>query len=292
MSYVPRLVLAPSDAGAPPAPSPDTPGVNTWRNKRGGVVATGFRDGSVHWMHWPYLAAYRFSSDQPDVITAFPARGAPLDALRDTYRRSVVPMALQALGFEALHASAVLMPRGVVALFAASETGKSTLAYGLAECGFRHWGDDSLLIEPMSSPLMSRRLPFDIRLRPESSAFFDARPASDDDGGPLSALPDRAPVAALCLLTRDDLPPDNPVAVRRLDPVRAFSSLIAHAHCFNPHDDVRRNAMLRHYLDITARVPVFEVVFRPVLADVPAVARAVVEGLGPIAVAEPVSSTQ
>ncbi len=291
MSYVPRLVLAPANAGAPPAPIPDTPGVHTWRNTHGGVVATGFTIGAVHWMHWPHLAAYRFSACEPDVVTAFPVPGAPLDILQDTYVRSVMPMALQALGYEALHASAVLMPEGVVGFLAASETGKSTIAYGLAQAGYSQWGDDSLLFDPALPPPRSRRLPFDIRLRPPSSAFFQPRSKPEEPASAIP-LPETGVVAALCLLSRADLPPHQPALVRRLDPVRAFSALIAHAHCFNPHDASRRAAMLRYYLQVTGCIPVFEVAFRPVLADIPAVLNAVVVALGVVADEEPVKQSR
>ena len=280
MSYVPPLVLA--AAGAVPAlpPAPDRPGVHVWRNARGGIVATGFTEGGAHWMHWPYLAAYRFAPGDPS-ITAYPAANAPLDVLEDTYRRSVVPMALQALGYEALHASASLMPSGVVGFFAASETGKSTFAYGMSQRGFPQWGDDSLLFEPAVRPFVSRRLPFDIRLRPRSSAFFDAAPPGEDQ--PPIVLPESAPVAALCLLTRADRPATSPVAVCRLDPVRAFSWLIAHAHCFNPHDEPRRATMLRHYLDMTALVPVYEITFLASLDVLQAVLDGIVDALGDLA---------
>jgi hypothetical protein len=282
MSYVPRLVIAAAGAVPPTAPPPEWPGVNVWRNKRGGIVATGFTEGGVHWMHWPYLAAYRFAPGDP-AITAYPAANAPLDVLEDTYRRSVVPMALQALGYEALHASATLMPSGVVGFFAASETGKSTIAYGLSQRGFPQWGDDSLLLEPSVRPFVTRRLPFDIRLRPRSSAFFDARMSRDD--GCAGPLPESARVAALCLLTRADRSSGSPVHVRRLDPADAFSWLIAHAHCFNPHNEVRRATMLKHYLDVTALVPVFEVSFLASLDVLPVVLDGIVEGLSGVAYA-------
>jgi hypothetical protein len=275
MSHVPRLVFAAAGTAPPAAPPPERPGVHVWRNKRGGVVATGFTEGGVHWMHWPYLAAYRFAPGE-STITAYPAANAPLDVLEDTYRRSVVPMALQALGYEALHASASLVPAGVVGFFAASETGKSTIAYGLAQRGFPQWGDDSLLFEPSTRPFRARRLPFDIRLRPRSSAFFDQHEPADE---PITRLPELAPVAALCLLTRGDLPAATPVDVRALDPVRAFSWLIAHAHCFNPHDEARRASMLKHYLDLTALVPVYEIVFLPSLEVLPLVLDGIIDGL-------------
>jgi hypothetical protein len=282
MLHVPRLVLADAAASAPPAPSPDTPGVHTWRNKHGGVVATGQTIDRVHWMHWPYLAAYRFAADDP-AITAFALPNAPLHTLEDTYRRSVVPMALQALGFEALHASAVLLPAGVVGFFAASETGKSTLAYGLSERGFPQWGDDSLLFDPSLPPVTSRRLPFDVRLRPESRSFFDN---TDDGGDFVMPLPDTAPVRALFLLTRDDR---STLSVRQLDPVGAFSGLVAHAHCFNPHNESRRTAMLSYYMQVIGAVPVYEVIFPPVLSELGAVLDAVLAVVAP-EVGDPISS--
>jgi hypothetical protein len=280
MSYVPPLVIAAAGAVAPAPPSPERPGVNVWRNKRGGIVATGFTEGGVHWMHWPYLAVYRFAPGDPS-ITAYPAPNAPLDVLEDTYRRSVVPMALQALGYEALHASASLMPSGVVGFFAASETGKSTIAYGLSQRGFPQWGDDSLLFETAARPFHSRRLPFDIRLRPRSSAFFDANAPRDDQDA--VAVPLRAAISALCLLTRADRPAVSPVDVRRLDPVLAFSWLLAHAHCFNPHDGTRRATMLQHYLDVTALVPVYEIEFLASLDLLPIVLDRIVDALTGVA---------
>lgn len=276
MSYVPPLVLADPFATAPPRPSPDAAGVHTWRNEHGGVVATGQTIDGVHWMHWPFLAAYRFAPHEPE-ITAFAEPGASLHTLEDTYRRSVVPMALQALGLEALHASAILLPSGVVGFFAASETGKSTFAYGLSKRGFPQWSDDSLLFDPDSPPVVSRRLPFDIRLRPLSRQFFDGS-GHDNEPDAAGAMPAAAPVRALILLTRDER---RPMSVRQLDAVRAFLALVAHAHCFNPHDEARRTAMLGFYLKVTAEVPVHEVVFQPRLADLGRVLDAVLSAVEP-----------
>src|SRR5690349_23702252 len=96
----------PGERGSEPPPS-DDPAVHTWRNLRGGVVARGFARDGYRWMFWPYLANFRFDL-QDGFITAFPEPGAPVDVIWDTYRRSVLPMALQVGGFEALHASAIL----------------------------------------------------------------------------------------------------------------------------------------------------------------------------------------
>ena len=112
-------------------------GVHVWLNRQGGVVARGFREAGFYWMAWPDLATYGFASGDP-FITAYAVHGAPIDVIWDVYRRSVVPMALQAFGWEALHASAIVTDRGIVGFCAISETGKSTVAFGLRRRGFPH----------------------------------------------------------------------------------------------------------------------------------------------------------
>jgi len=61
------------------------------------------------------------------------------------------------------------------------------------------------------------------------------------------------------------------VSIEELSKGEAFASLLMHAHCFNPHDSQRRERMIQYYLDLTARVPVFKIRFRPSLNELPAV---------------------
>ena len=56
-------------------------------------------------------------------------------------------MALHAHGDEAIHASAVLLGDAVVAFCGRSQTGKSTVAYGLHRRGCRVWADDTLVFD-------------------------------------------------------------------------------------------------------------------------------------------------
>jgi hypothetical protein len=225
MPYVPPLVMAAAGAVAPPAPSPDEPGVNVWRNKRGGVVATGMTCDGVHWMHWPFLAAYR---SHPATRRLRPSR--PLTH-RSTFSRTRIAEASFRWPSGARVRSAscqrLALSRRRRRLLRRLGNRQVDHRVRLSQRGFAQWGDDSLLFEPSARPFVSRRLPFDIRLRPKSSAFFDANPPRDTDDGLM--LPESAPVAALCLLSRGERPVTSPIAVRRLDPVQAFSWLIAHA---------------------------------------------------------------
>ena len=96
-------------------------------------------------MHLPRVATFRFD-DSSSEVTAFAEPSCSGEALRDTFQRCVLPMALQARGLEALHASGVCIPRGVAALCALADTGKSTLAYGLAMRGRALWADDAVVL--------------------------------------------------------------------------------------------------------------------------------------------------
>jgi len=87
-------------------------------------------------MHLPGLATFRFDSQSCNVTAFVDSPDCP-DSVLDAFRRAVLPMALQARGLEVLHASAVRTPRGVLALCAVAETGKSTLACGLSQRGPR-----------------------------------------------------------------------------------------------------------------------------------------------------------
>src|SRR5437868_7089772 len=79
------------------------------------------------------------------------------------YRRAVLPMALQAHGQEVIHASAVITEDGVVAFCGRSQTGKSTVAYGLHRRGYRVWADDTLVFD--ASAEFVQVIPYPHRLR-------------------------------------------------------------------------------------------------------------------------------
>jgi hypothetical protein len=189
--------------------------------------------------------------------------------LRDTYYRSVLPMALQVRGLEVLHASAVRTPRGVIAFCAASETGKSTIAYGLSRHGAELWADDAVAFDTARQSVAALPLPFYMRLRAPAAAYFGESPATplhwgDNVGSepmPLTTLYILRHVAATDRVRR---------AIRRLSPSDAFTTVLPHAYCFTLRDLTRKRRMLRQYLDLVLRVPIFELCFRPDLEDLPA----------------------
>jgi hypothetical protein len=264
-----------ADHGPAPPADPADPAVTVWHDNDGKVGAYGHTVDGDHWLHLPGLVSFRFGPAH-DGITALPEPSAPEALVLDAYRRVALPMALQALGGEVLHSSAVLTPRGVVALCAVSTVGKSTLAYALSGRGHRLWADDAVAFEVRDDGAVALPLPFDISLRPASRAFFERqhglradRAPSDNGRGELPA--ESAPLAALCILER--IPSGEtggPVELRRLAPDDGFRAALAHAYCFDLRDGERKRAMVREYLALADRVPILELRFEGRLENLPA----------------------
>ena len=232
-------------------------------------------------MLWPRLAAYRFNFPDAQSITAYPEPGARLSSVWDVYRRSVLPMAMQAAGWEVLHASGIVAAGGVVAFCARSKTGKSTMAYGLSRRGFPQWADDGVVVG-VHGGIVALPLPFEVRLRegserllrgtlPEHSRFEFNGPGAQVHASPL-------PIRAICVLDRSsDL--DAPVRIAPIAPAEAFTALLTHAHEFDWSDADRRAAMVETYLRVVADVPMFAVSFVPSADRIDALFDAIVDAL-------------
>lgn len=201
-------------------------------------------------MHLPDVATFRLGTE----VVAFPLPPATPELVRDAFERSVLPMALQALGGEALHASGVLGPSGVVALCGESGTGKSTLAYALSARGYVLWADDAVAFEVTDAGVDTVALPFRINLRPDSAAVLgDGRVLESPERPP-------APLAVAVILRRGGA---RRVSVRRLAAGQAFAAALEQGYCYRPSDIERTAGMVSAYLDLVARVPVIEVRFEP-----------------------------
>jgi len=246
----------PSFAGGPPR-------VAEWRDARGRRVARGTTEGGYHWMEIDGVGTFRFPAEAPGdlrpEVAVSPAPGASPRTLEDFYLRSVLPFALQAYGLEALHGSAVHVGGlGVVALCGRPESGKSTLAYALAERGHAHVADDAVVIDPDSLRVLP--LPTAARLRDQSAAHFGAlskRRVRVTLAGWDEAAARPLPLAAVVFLARG-----RPrVVLRRLGAREAFDALLSEAYAFTMTDVERKRSMLRAYLVLAPALRVYELSF-------------------------------
>jgi hypothetical protein len=237
------------------------PGVEVWRDTNGEVAAYGGHAWDGHWLRVPGVAEFRIKPDDETVDASVEA-GVSGGLVEDTFRRVVLPLALQVRGDEVLHASAALSAVGVVAFCGVSGTGKSTLAYALRTHGFRTFADDALVVHSSATGVNVAPLPFLLSLRDPAATFLSARPGLHEPG----PLPESAPLLMLWVLER--APVETPSIVH-LGAAEAFTAVLQHAYCFTLADRDRTHAMVDAYLNLVSRVPVLRLRFSPSLASLP-----------------------
>ncbi len=124
-----------------------TPSLSRWRGQLGDGEEFGVRWGDGGDLLFTYGDRASFCLDPNGTrLSCAPADAASLDWQRVLLSR-VLPSVSIARGREALHASALLTPAGVVAIAAPSGMGKSTLAGELVRRGCSLFTDDVLVLD-------------------------------------------------------------------------------------------------------------------------------------------------
>jgi hypothetical protein len=234
-----------------------------WRDNDGRICALGSIQLGKVWVYVENLGYYAYQPDD-ECVEAFPLEGANPLYIWDSYYRIVLPLLLQATSYELLHASAVDSAGGVVAFCAVSETGKSTLAFALAERGYTQWADDAVLFEVTAAEVLARALPYSVRLRPSSAAFF-GEPDRDSRLIPTTNLPlelSPRPFRALFVLERLPETSDKTVSITKLESAQAFRQVLPHAYCFSLADQMRKKRMMEQYLALAAKLPIYSLRFK------------------------------
>jgi hypothetical protein len=268
------LVIAPPDSIEPPAWDDDNPAVHAQRNLDGSIWAYSYSAGSERWMHVPGIASFRFgaSGEEADVVLDPATPSLSPAVLEDTYLRAILPMALHAYGHEVVHASAVVMENRVVAFCGRSQTGKSTVAFGLHRRGYRVWADDTLVLDASVNIPHVVPYPHRLRIRAEAAVYFDVGEVRRHDTSTWTVLEqaqdEPAPLGCVFLLDRDPLV-SGAVETVRLAPAQALAGVVEHAYWFRLEDPGRTQQMIRRYFALATQVPVFRMRFHAELDQLP-----------------------
>lgn len=87
-----------------------------------------------------------FVRDNGNEIICMTKDGIPPETIQHLLLDQVIPLVINLRGGEALHASAVLAPQGVIAFAGYTGSGKSTLAGSFLLSGYQHISDDYLTL--------------------------------------------------------------------------------------------------------------------------------------------------
>jgi hypothetical protein len=244
--------------------------VNEWRDEDGSIFARGFSFGEVHWIDCIGLGIFAFSSRSSEV-RVWPKSGTDHKVLLNTFHRILDAIVRQALGAQTLHASAVVGPTGALAFCGKKGSGKSTLAFGMHHhAGWRQIADDALVLRIDHDRITACPLPFRPRLRPTALAYF-----TGVDGPQSSTLDAEVPLTAIFVLHQN--PGLAGSGISLIWPVQAFSTVLAHAHCFDAENQAQKRRLASDYMALVDRVPVFALEYRPDLQKLPQLASSISE---------------
>jgi len=257
-----------SDQAVPPATGQK---VNEWRDDEGIVFARGYSSEGSQWIDWPGLGVFGFKAGSPEV-RVWPQSGARREAIVETFFRTLQPLILQVLGWQALHAAAVVWHTGVLAFCGSKGSGKSTLAFARHQAGWQQFADDAVVLRLDDDRVIACGLPFTPRLRHASCAYF----GNNAHLSPIQKKqPADIPLIAIFVL-KQDIGLMHP-RVSLIPKARAFLELLAHAHCFDVNDTMKKRRLVEDYLCIAARVPIFTLAYQPNFQHLPRLTRAVLE---------------
>jgi hypothetical protein len=258
--------------------------VNAWRDDSGRIFARAYVSGSLAWIDCLGVGAFAFSR-RSRVVRFHPGPDEHRGPVSDAFGRVLQPVILQAMGFEALHASAVWVSGSVIALAGRRQAGKSTLARAIGRAGHAQFADDSLVLNCSAPEITAHALPFKPRLRPHSADYFGE--GDDRASGVLSAprAPSVAPLGAIVIL-RPTAQDHGAPAASRLPASAAFPAVLSHAHCFDANDLIERRRMVSAFLTMISRIPVYTLEYRPHFERLPQLIDAVLA----VAVAMPSTS--
>jgi hypothetical protein len=210
-----------------------------------------------HRLEYGGQTSFHFSPDARTLLCA------PADPADPAWKRFLLDTGLWSVslirGYEALHASAVELPEGVVAFVAQMGGGKTSLAAEFVRCGNPLFADDVVALRPTDGEVRAYPGPPLMNLALEQS-----RAGAAEIGTVLATFDDEAwvavsnsadeprPLAAVYLLDRraglDD-------AVKRVE--ATVLDLLPHSFGFH-HLRGRRRTRFEAFAELAASVPVFK----------------------------------
>jgi hypothetical protein len=230
------------------------------RDPSGRICAYGTEAADGYLIHFPGVADFSFRPGRAEVVAE--AQGSP-ELVNDVFRTAVIPLALQASGYEALHASAVRVEGGIAAFCGFSGAGKSTIAYGLSRRGYPLWGDDAVVFAPNNN-VACFQIPFTLSLREPARSFF-----ASPEAGAAGIVDDTHETRPLKLIVVLERLRGTAIHVERMPLSDAIPALLPHAYRFTLSDRPRARRTLEGYLNLGSRVPVVRVRYEPRLPELP-----------------------
>jgi hypothetical protein len=235
------------------------------------------------------LADFTLDPTGRDVTCVQAANGVSEITVRHLAIDHVMPRALNLLGIEALHATAVATANGACAFIGDAGTGKSTLAASFHLSGMHAFCDDCLVVRDAGGSIMATPAYPGVRLWEDSlkalmAAGEEVSPVAEYTsksrmlGREATFQADSLPLARIYFLRRstEETVAPTPPAVTRISAAEAFPLLVGASFPLDLTDAAMLTRHFRLIVRIAATVPLRRLIIPNDFASLPAVREAVI----------------
>ena len=234
-----------------------------------------------------------FVSKHGKEIFCMPKPGIPKETIQHLLLDQVIPLVINLKGGEALHASAVLLPQGVIAFAGLTGSGKSTVAGSFLQAGYPLISDDCLPLIEQNQDIYAIPAYPGLRLRDDSLEYLFG------NNGNHKSVAHYTSKKRLCIKERGEAFCEGPQLLKRLYIIADLAETEGETEVmiegFSPKDsfmalvkctfrlDITDQKMLErqfHFLKrVVSKVPVQQLTFPHNLKLLPAVYEAIVADL-------------
>jgi hypothetical protein len=197
-------------------------------------------------------------------IVCMPRSGIPEDTIHHLLLDQVIPLVINLRGGEALHASAILTPRGVVAFAGPAGSGKSTITASLLKMGYPFVSDDCLSLHEKDQKIYAIPAYPGLRLWKDaeahlfgengdnkSVAHYTGKLRVDIEERPESYSPDPKPLVRLYdIMNSPETDETSDITIEQLSPKDSFMALVRYAFRL----DITDNNMLKRQFYFLRRI--------------------------------------
>jgi len=226
-------------------------------------------------------------------IVCIPKPGIPEDTIQHLLLDQVIPLVINLRGGEALHASAILTPHGVVAFAGPAGSGKSTITGSLLKMGYPFVSDDCLPLRQKNQNILAIPAYPGLRLwkdshahlfgengNKKSVAHYTSKLRVDIEERPESCSPDPKPFVRLYdIINSPETDETSDITIEKLS---ALDSLMVLIRCTFRLDITDQEMLARqfHFLKwLAKRVSVRQLTFPRNFNLLPAVREAIANDL-------------
>jgi len=219
-----------------------------------------YKKNNIIWFLREDLGGIKFSNSNSNV-DVYPANGIDRSLFKKLVVNDWLPRVYQYWGYQVIHASAVthLDSSKVVTFVGSTGTGKSTFAYALGKrTGWQQINDDGVAFLPCQNSVKLLPIPNEIRLRPESTVYFN------NSSSQVEKLNWPSNNLELKYIFYLDQTTKNIISfnIKKLDGANTYKLLLKEAYALSLSFQEKNIDLMKDYLSLSSLIPIYKISYK------------------------------